>query len=915
MKYIRNQKGAISVFLALILLTTFLFSGVVIDGGRIYAARNITSGAGQLALNAALSDYDQALKDAYGLIAMAHTPEEMTDNLQSYFMDSLNACGISEEDFHTALVFLKQAGESEFTARQIDRTEVCRGYVMEQQVLEYMKYRAPVTLVKKGIIDRLKELDLKETKQAKKVAEDEAETAKAANDFQDELEELLEAVEAEIKNYNNFKDYQDRLDEAERLYKLVTVAYVLRYKLSKVTPSEADWEVAMEAFAGQIGTAQTKAANTDELQRYIGMADSMVILQGYYLTLKDVKKDDFVKKYAGENDSNSGSGEEESEDDDSQKVYYEDMYDTYKSQEGAYLSLYHQLSNSIQTNIAAAYDEWSVLYNAAGSMADMEEEVLDKIEKVRSAQTKMKEKYNVWVRDTQKLSNEATKKEIEKSQKEYKDFLEEDGDMAKMERLVKNNKAFYEEFRAYAENTRFEEKPVLEMNGEGTIPVALGENHIASASSTGLAGLVSDTSFGYLYVVNRGNLAFTYYLFDLSDTDINPFYATLKEYCNKEKDKGKAKQTSKDFNKQFQNFLTEMENLFLSEDLKPVANKVNERRAELPTTLLSTAGKTDDAHKTGDKMPEKCEVNNSKSRKNMLNGMTDTLNEDNSVLDGIAKLAEALDSMGEAVAEPVYLTEYVTDMFSCYTSDKTGKKDSNGKWITKSELTSLSGYDLTKNVIYRAEVEYILWGNKQDARINVNQTKAVIFSIQLVGNLIFAFTDKTVTGQARMIAMPFPSAIIRIVVRTVVEAVVAIVETVRDMVVLMNGGRVLILKSLNKGEWRTKPLEVNTWSMDKDESSKNPLALSYEEYLWIMVCVGMMPESNRYCMLERAADCVQMNLSEKTECRLMNRHTMLEINVDVDMDTWLVTDLFNPSQAGLDTGGNYTIHYKGIQGY
>ena len=69
----QRQKGSVSVFLAIILLTTFLFSGVIIDGGRIYAGRTIASGAGQLALNAGLSNYDTALKDAYGLNAMAKT--------------------------------------------------------------------------------------------------------------------------------------------------------------------------------------------------------------------------------------------------------------------------------------------------------------------------------------------------------------------------------------------------------------------------------------------------------------------------------------------------------------------------------------------------------------------------------------------------------------------------------------------------------------------------------------------------------------------------------------------------------------------------------------------------------------------------------------------------------------------------
>ena len=77
MKFSKRQQGVISVFLSMILLMMFVFSGVIIDGSRIFAAKNIVSGAGQLALNSGLSTYDEALKDAYGLIAMSENVEEL----------------------------------------------------------------------------------------------------------------------------------------------------------------------------------------------------------------------------------------------------------------------------------------------------------------------------------------------------------------------------------------------------------------------------------------------------------------------------------------------------------------------------------------------------------------------------------------------------------------------------------------------------------------------------------------------------------------------------------------------------------------------------------------------------------------------------------------------------------------------
>ena len=72
-----KHKGTIAVFLTLILVPTFIFSGVMIDGSRILASKNMISGAGDLAMNAALSNYNKKLNETYGLLAMANTAEEV----------------------------------------------------------------------------------------------------------------------------------------------------------------------------------------------------------------------------------------------------------------------------------------------------------------------------------------------------------------------------------------------------------------------------------------------------------------------------------------------------------------------------------------------------------------------------------------------------------------------------------------------------------------------------------------------------------------------------------------------------------------------------------------------------------------------------------------------------------------------
>ncbi len=72
MKLFENRKtiGAVSIFLVMILIPTMLLSAVLIDGSRLAAAQAITQEAADLAAMSVLTDYNQELKDEYGLFAL-----------------------------------------------------------------------------------------------------------------------------------------------------------------------------------------------------------------------------------------------------------------------------------------------------------------------------------------------------------------------------------------------------------------------------------------------------------------------------------------------------------------------------------------------------------------------------------------------------------------------------------------------------------------------------------------------------------------------------------------------------------------------------------------------------------------------------------------------------------------------------
>ena len=156
----RNIKGAISIFLIIITIPTMLLSAVLIDGSRIISAKAMTQEATDLAASSVLSDYNQALKDEFGLFALN---ENDANKLKSIYLESLNATllahGMSADDEYserlwdimkTTLTGQKSyMGESFLNLYdfQVDSCTVEPLYslanqsVLENQMVEYSKFR------------------------------------------------------------------------------------------------------------------------------------------------------------------------------------------------------------------------------------------------------------------------------------------------------------------------------------------------------------------------------------------------------------------------------------------------------------------------------------------------------------------------------------------------------------------------------------------------------------------------------------------------------------------------------------------------------------------------------------------------------------------------------------------------------
>lgn len=160
----REVQGAISLFLVAIMLPMMVISALMVDTARYNLAKAMVSGAGDLALNAALADYDAILKDVYGLFAMSQA-DDVEKNVRRYFEETVVSYGVvSQEDAGSYVqellgsvydyLLVEDKETADFLAMTVDEgavkvtklpdSSLANPSVLEKQIVEYMKYRAPV---------------------------------------------------------------------------------------------------------------------------------------------------------------------------------------------------------------------------------------------------------------------------------------------------------------------------------------------------------------------------------------------------------------------------------------------------------------------------------------------------------------------------------------------------------------------------------------------------------------------------------------------------------------------------------------------------------------------------------------------------------------------------------------------------
>ena len=866
LKFCRKHDGAISVFLTLILIPTLLFAGVVVDGARIYGSKNMISGAGDLAMNGALAGYDGDLNDAYGLIAMSKTPEELSSNLQDYFEATLSANGLTPRDFNKALINLELL-EGSFQASGVEGTQIYQTEVMKQEILEYMKYRAPVTFVNRAILSKLDQF--KGIDKEKKAVESQIDFESGLADLQEKFDELLELVEKHTQVYRNIPSTSQisaLIQKTKDNYGRMCFLAIGYDRLLNCTVAEqGDLRGLLDQYNDLAVRCAGGIKGFEELLKMekidCGMEDPYSVLNGL-----DTQSDDYreIRKELSDYEANT-------------EMWAEQLEVIHKE--------YKELSSETLFQITGIYS-----YAEAGfdSAIKIEEKMAELKQEMKGCSTQ----YEKWQGAISDLDSSGAKDEMSAQAANYEAFFSKDN-TDEFEQMIDNNKQYYGEIKEVLEDMIFAGNQVIVAEPSAVIDPLAAQ---MSASVNTQQGL--DQQAKAMLKENWGDSPYQFSSDkDKKDIETTDFVKYLREELCKpddSSDKEKSKEEAKKWDDSLAERLEDYKTFFMTDDI-PEINLQEVSKGELPTNWLKAAA-VQTASNSADIKGGMSDKNN---RKEISNSAKDAMKNDNSSLDLLSGLADMI----QGGAEAVYMTEYVMGMLSYYSVSWDGE----GNEIK--DPLSLSNSCLKDHLIYRAEVEYVIWGDS-DSRDNVVKTKAMLFAIQFVSNAFFAFTNSTLATDAARIAGFFPVGVLgRAAIKAALLAVVSLIETTDDVIQLTKGEAVDLLK--DKNNWETW-IWTKGGSGDKEHGAT---AVKYEDYLWLLTCIQLLIPSKQAGILARTADCIEINRTKgNVENSLKTRYTMVKLSADVRTDTFFLQKVGEQMGTPVDEN-TFVIHYKGIQGY
>lgn len=220
--FFKKTNGTISVFLVIVMVPIMTISSIFVDASRIKLAKGVVMSSADLALNTMLTNFDTNLTEFYGLMASSQNNEEVLEAAEKFFVSSLVSQGVSltqAEEYYDATMelfnqdtdeisdFLGITTNPNHTTKDKKKSYISpvvdgnltNPAIIKSQIIEFMKYRAPIEAVEE-LISMFKKMS-NQTKDSPQDAETTEKMQKCAEAQGDLMEELLNCYVL-ILNYN-----------------------------------------------------------------------------------------------------------------------------------------------------------------------------------------------------------------------------------------------------------------------------------------------------------------------------------------------------------------------------------------------------------------------------------------------------------------------------------------------------------------------------------------------------------------------------------------------------------------------------------------------------------------------------------------------------------------------------------------
>ncbi len=877
------RRGTISVFLTLILLPTVVFAGLMTDAVRIYQSQSLVSEAGELAMNAGLSCYNTELKDHYGMLVMDQTPEEMQKMLEQYFVNTIQASGLDGAEHVSSLLDLRS---EKFEAKSVPGAEIYLPEVEKQQILEYMKYRAPVCIGEE-LLEKIEQI---------KNTQKQADAVEAQLDFSETMEDLQEACEAANKAIREYcaeaEDKTPEIDAAninpdinkaeEPLTKAVRYFFML--DIMERYDEKDDAEDFMESMRHYNEFADTLSdyvrADADDLETYF---EPYLTCLYYRNHIPDENLEALVEQ------KKEAVSEAEAKN-------LQETYDAYR-QKQAVLSAY-VLSMS-QAAEEYRKEAWNGIGGWYARIVIAQERIDTAIKKVGALKKSLGSAQNAhgsWKGKIDLLSEGEQKTNMNAEAAEYEHLLDEEKLDALLQKLEHNKNSLDGIRTALEANTFCGFSMTMILNEEQTKEI----REKISGWGCRMPRIMEDGSAKIRRELEDDTLRFVSANYvktevsgenGMSSIRSDDFYKQLQEICRKAPETPQAKEDKQTTDDLLQKAAAAFDSITDLEDIN-----WKEVEATLPSTCirgLALEPENDDGKRYV--LPNDADTGKS-GRKKAIASAKNTVR-------GLSGFLDELNRLAEETLENLYLTEYGMQMFSYYTVDKEADGETVG--VIK-DPRSLSGDKLSNNKLYRSEVEYMLWG-EQKAQKNVENTRLLLYGIRMVTNLIYAFSDSglraAITPMA--IAMSCGVAFLVPVFSALLKVAVAGAETVLDVGALMRGENVPLFKDARNGQIRLR-------GMPGRPGTDRSVKVNYREYLTIFLFIRTLGSAEAKTLV-RIADCIQLN----TETDLTKGYTMLAVSARVKSRTTFLKKAAElpDGGAGRSVSDWYVISYQSVLGY